>query len=224
MNIPEIKLRYWKGRGELAKFARAMRNYWEHVKAAFEMPLQQHDPLTAPMALVNILAWQRGVEKLGQEPEELFRIRVAHAYGFARDAGSVSGWEDMFEKLGYPHIAQDERLVNVDWDVISLKIRDGDLSDIPELLDTVIRQYGRTCRRYQYTTYIDMPLQARPQNFEADMEANNVSNSLEIALVPQPQNFEADIETTNTITALEVTLLLTILGIEAEMECVMVKG
>ncbi|GAK14854.1 hypothetical protein JCM19053_4725 [Vibrio sp. JCM 19053] len=43
------------------------------------MPLQQHDPLTAPMALVNILAWQREIERLGQEPEELFRIRVAHA-------------------------------------------------------------------------------------------------------------------------------------------------
>ena len=88
------------GRGELAKFARAMRNYWEHVRAAFEMPLQQHDPLTAPMALVNILAWQREIERLGQEPEELFRIRVAHAYGFARDAGTIAGWEDMFAKLG----------------------------------------------------------------------------------------------------------------------------
>ena len=62
MKIPEINLRYWMGRGELAKFVRAVRNYWEHVKAAFEMPLQQHDPLPAPIGLVNILAWQRGVD------------------------------------------------------------------------------------------------------------------------------------------------------------------
>ncbi|TOB47569.1 hemolysin [Vibrio parahaemolyticus] len=184
MKIPEITLRYWMGRGELAKFARAMRNYWDHVKAAFEMPLQQHDPLTAPMALVNILAWQRGIERLGQEPEALFRIRVAHAYGFARDAGSVSGWEEMFSKLGYPHIVQDERLNNVDWDVISLKIRDGDLTNVPKLLDTVIRQYGRTCRRYQYTSYVEMPLAARSKNIEAQFSTSHIKTRLNVAGLP----------------------------------------
>ncbi|MGF1842451.1 phage tail protein [Vibrio clamense] len=192
MKIPEINLRYWMGRGELAKFARAMRNYWEHVKAAFEMPLQQHDPLTAPIALVNILAWQRGVEKLGQEPEELFRIRVAHAYGFSRDAGSVSGWEEMFEKLGYPHIAQDERLVNVDWDVVSLKIRDGDLTKVPKLLDTVVRQYGRTCRRYQYTSYVEMPLAARSKNIEAQYSTAHVKTRINVGMLPNMFNVDCE--------------------------------
>ncbi|MEZ8060456.1 phage tail protein [Vibrio splendidus] len=192
MKIPEINLRYWMGRGELAKFARAMRNYWEHVKAAFEMPLQQHDPLTAPIALVNILAWQRGVEKLGQEPEDLFRIRVAHAYGFSRDAGSVSGWEEMFEKLGYPHIAQDERLVNVDWDVVSLKIRDGDLTKVPKLLDTVVRQYGRTCRRYQYTSYVEMPLAARSKNIEAQYSTAHVKTRINVGMLPNMFNVDCE--------------------------------
>lgn len=192
MKIPEINLRYWMGRGELAKFARAMRNYWEHVKAAFEMPLQQHDPLTAPIALVNILAWQRGVEKLGQEPEDLFRIRVAHAYGFSRDAGSVSGWEEMFEKLGYPHIAQDERLVNVDWDVVSLKIRDGDLTKVPKLLDTVVRQYGRTCRRYQYTSYVEMPLAARSKNIEAQYSMAHVKTRINVGMLPNMFNVDCE--------------------------------
>ncbi|MEZ8880252.1 phage tail protein [Vibrio lentus] len=192
MKIPEINLRYWMGRGELAKFARAIRNYWEHVKAAFEMPLQQHDPLTAPITLVNILAWQRGVEKLGQEPEDLFRIRVAHAYGFSRDAGSVSGWEEMFEKLGYPHIAQDERLVNVDWDVVSLKIRDGDLTKIPKLLDTVVRQYGRTCRRYQYTSYVEMPLAARSKNIEAQYSTAHVKTRINVGMLPNMFNVDCE--------------------------------
>lgn len=192
MKIPEIRLRYWMGRGELAKFARAMRNYWEHVKAAFEMPLQQHDPLTAPMSLVHILAWQRGVEKLGQEPEELFRIRVAHAYGFSRDAGSAAGWEEMFEKLGYPHITQDERLVNIDWDVISLKIRDGDLTNVPKLLDTVIRQYGRTCRRYQYTSYVEMPLAARSKHIEAHYSTSHVTTRLNVSLLPNVLNVDCE--------------------------------
>lgn len=184
MKIPDIKLSYWMGTGELAKIARALHSYWGHVKAAFEMPLQQHDPLTAPIALVNILAWQRDVERLGQEPEALFRIRVAHAYGFARDAGSVAGWEEMFDKLGYPHIAQDERLANVDWDVISLKIRDGDLTNVPKLLDTVVRQYGRTCRRYQYTSYVEMPLAARSKNIEAHYTTSHVKTRLNVAGLP----------------------------------------
>ncbi|MCG3724693.1 phage tail protein [Vibrio cincinnatiensis] len=192
MKIPEIKLRYWMGRGELAKLARALHGYWQHVKAAFEMPLQQHDPLTAPIALVNILAWQRDVERLGQEPEALFRIRVAHAYGFARDAGSVAGWEDMFAKLGYPHIAQDERLKNVDWDVISLKIRDGDLTNVPKLLDTVVRQYGRTCRRYQYTTYVEMPLAARSQNIEAHYNTSHVKARFNVAMLPKVLKVECE--------------------------------
>ncbi len=192
MKIPEINLRYWMGRGELAKFARAMRNYWEHVRAAFEMPLQQHDPLTAPMALVNILAWQREVERLGQEPEALFRIRVAHAYGFARDAGTIAGWEDMFAKLGYPHITQDERLANVDWDVISLKIRDGDLTNVPKLLDTVIRQYGRTCRRYQYTSYVEMPLAARSKNIEAQYSMSDVKARFNVGMLPSVLNVDCE--------------------------------
>ncbi|HFQ5358007.1 TPA: phage tail protein [Vibrio vulnificus] len=192
MKIPEIKLRYWMGRGELAKLARALHAYWGYVQAAFEMPLKQHDPLTAPIALVNILAWQRDVERLGQEPEELFRIRVAHAYGFARDAGSVAGWEEMFAKLGYPHIGQDERLVNVDWDVISLKIRDGDLSNVPKLLDTVIRQYGRTCRRYQYTTYVEMPLAAKNQSLEASYDNTHIKSRITVPMLPKVQSLECD--------------------------------
>ncbi|EGR2691041.1 hemolysin [Vibrio parahaemolyticus] len=192
MKIPEINLRYWMGRGELAKFARAMRNYWEHVRAAFEMPLQQHDLLTAPMALVNILAWQREVERLGQEPEALFRIRVAHAYGFARDAGTIAGWEEMFAKLGYPHITQDERLANVDWDVISLKIKDGDLTNVPKLLDTVIRQYGRTCRRYQYTSYVEMPLAARSKNIEAQYSMSHVKARFNVGMLPSVLNVDCE--------------------------------
>ncbi|HCH1217009.1 phage tail protein [Vibrio parahaemolyticus] len=192
MKIPEINLRYWMGRGELAKFARAMRNYWEHVRAALEMPLQQHDPLTAPMALVNILAWQREVERLGQEPEALFRIRVAHAYGFARDAGTIAGWEEMFAKLGYPHITQDERLANVDWDVISLKIKDGDLTNVPKLLDTVIRQYGRTCRRYQYTSYVEMPLAARSKNIEAQYSMSHVKARFNVGMLPSVLNVDCE--------------------------------
>ncbi|MCG7588042.1 phage tail protein [Photobacterium sp. OFAV2-7] len=192
MNLPEIKFKWWMGRGELAKFARALHNYWGHVEAALKMPLEQHDPLTAPLGIVDLLAWQRDVKRLGQEPEDIYRIRVAHSYSFARDGGSKAGWEEMFDKLGYPHIAQDERLKEVDWDVISLQIRDGDLTDVPELLDTVIRQYGRTCRRYQYTTYIEMPIAAKPQAIEASYETTHITTRINVPMQPKVSNMECE--------------------------------
>ncbi|PMN68419.1 hemolysin [Enterovibrio norvegicus] len=192
MKMPEINFKYWMGRGELAKFARALRNYWAHVEAALMLPLEKHDPLKAPIGVVNLMAWERDVNRLGQEPEALFRIRVAHAYGFARDGGSVAGWEEMFATLGYPHITQDERLTGVDWDVISLQIRDGDLSEVPELLDTVIRQYGRTCRRYQYTSYLELPVAARVQSFEGSLDVSRVTTRLNVAALPRPTNFECE--------------------------------
>ena len=212
------------GRGELAKLARVLRNYWEHVKAAFEMPLQQNDPLVAPIELVNVLAWQRGVERLGQEPEELFRIRVAHAYGFSHDAGSVSGWEDMFTKLGYPHIAQDERLANIDWDVISLKIRDGDLTNVPKLLDTIVRQYGRTCRRYQYTSYVAMPLAAKSQKVEAQYTTSHVKTRLNVSMLPKILNVEAQYATSHVKTRINVSMLPNMLNVDCEYYQATAKG
>lgn len=192
MRMPEIKFKYWMGRGELAKFAKALQAYWAHVEAVLKLPMQKHDPLTAPIGIVNLMAWERDVTRLGQEPEELFRIRVAHAYGFAREGGSIAGWEDMFAKLGYPHIVQDERLQNVDWDVVSLQIRDGDLSDVPKLLDTVIRQYGRTCRRYQYTTYIEMPVAARAQAVTAEQQVSVTQSHFNYSALPKPNSITAD--------------------------------
>ncbi|EHK9608879.1 hemolysin [Vibrio parahaemolyticus] len=192
MNIPEIKFKYWMGRGELAKFARALRNYWSHVEAALKISLHQNDPLKAPIGIVNLMAWERDVKRLGQEPEEIFRIRVACAFGFSKNGGSISGWEDMFAKLGYPHIGQDERLTGVDWDVISLKIRDGDLTEVPQLLDTVIRQYGRTCRRYQYTTYVEMPLAAKTKDIEAQYTTAHIKTRLNVGMLPNVLNVDCE--------------------------------
>ncbi|MCM0151556.1 hemolysins-related protein [Photobacterium galatheae] len=180
------------GRGELAKFARALHKYWGHVEAALKMPLQQHDPLTAPLGIVDLMAWQRDVTRLGEEPEDIYRIRVAHAYSFASEGGSKAGWEEMFDKLGYPHITQDERLQNVDWDVVSLEIRDGDLTEVPRLLDTVIRQYGRTCRRYQYTSYIQLPVVVKSLSVDASLEAAHIKSRINIPMSPKVLSMECE--------------------------------
>ncbi|HIF9546408.1 TPA: phage tail protein [Photobacterium damselae] len=194
MKLPQFRLPFWMGRGELAKLAKAFHAYWVRVKDTLELPLKQLDPMTAPLPLVDLLAWQRDVERLAREPEELYRIRVTYAYQFASGAGSVVGWQDMFEKLGYGHISLDERLTHVDWDVISIKIRDGDLSDIPGLLDEIIRQYGRTCRRYQYTTYLQMPIMANPQLMDGDQDIAVAITKFEVPVLPNPNVIDMDFE------------------------------
>ncbi|MEZ9417853.1 hemolysin, partial [Vibrio sp. 10N.286.49.E1] len=89
-----------------------------------------------------------------------------------------------------PHITQDERLANVDWDVINLKIQDGDLTHVPKLLDTVIRQYGRTCRRYQYTSYVEMPLAARSKTIEAQYATSHVKTRINVGMLPNMLNVD----------------------------------
>jgi len=83
-------------------------------------------------------------------------------------------------------------LADIDWDVISLKIQDGDLTHVPKLLDTVIRQYGRTCRRYQYTSYVEMPLAARSHNIEAIYTTSHVTTRINVGMLPNMFNVNCE--------------------------------
>ena len=107
-------------------------------------------PLLPDIEFVDLMAWQRDIERLPKEPEHIYRIRVNFAYAFATGGGSEVGWETMFDQLGYPHIEIDERLNYYPWDVVSVKVRDSDLNEVPGLMDALVRQYGRTCRRYSF--------------------------------------------------------------------------
>ncbi len=43
-----------------------------------------------------------------------------------------------------------ERQPDIDWDVILVRVTDSQIADNTQLLIQIIRQYGRTCRRYQF--------------------------------------------------------------------------
>ncbi|RAP71607.1 hypothetical protein ACZ87_01573, partial [Candidatus Erwinia dacicola] len=43
-----------------------------------------------------------------------------------------------------------ERQPGIDWDVILVRVTDSQISDNTQLMIQIIRQYGRTCRRYQF--------------------------------------------------------------------------
>ena len=161
------KMPYWLARpaSELDKLRKGAVRFWMRVSEMLAWPAKQLDPMTAELALVHLLAWERDITQIPNETEQTYRIRVKYALQFAKGAGTQSGWYFMFEKLGTPWITIDERVSEVDWDVVSLQLLDSDLAERNQLIDNICRQYGRTTRRYEYSTIASMPLVAPPNDF-----------------------------------------------------------
>ena len=53
---------------------------------------RQLDPMTAELEFVHLLAWERDIEQIPNETEQLYRTRVKYALKFAQGAGSKTGW------------------------------------------------------------------------------------------------------------------------------------
>jgi len=68
----------------------------------------------------------------------------------AIDAGSKGGFKEVLARFDVPLYGQIERDSESDWDVITLWLADSSLTQNPELAHHIIRQYGRTCRRYEF--------------------------------------------------------------------------
>ncbi|ELY6322053.1 phage tail protein [Cronobacter turicensis] len=145
-----LRLPFWMNEGEPAALLRAARRFWVLAYGWVTWPVSQFDPLTCAEPLLNLLAYDRDVTRFDGEPLALFRKRVAYAFVNARDAGSVEGFISIFERLGIGYVELQERQPGIDWDVILVRVTDGQLADNSQLMIQIIRQYGRTCRRYQF--------------------------------------------------------------------------
>jgi len=145
-----LSLPTWMKKGEPEKLLKAARKFWALVYGWVTWPVSQFDPLTCAEPLLNLLAYDRDITRFNGEPLALFRKRVAYAFINARDAGSVAGFISIFERLGIGYVELLERQPDIDWDVIIVRVTDSQIADNAQLLIQIIRQYGRTCRRYQY--------------------------------------------------------------------------
>ncbi|EGZ6858509.1 hypothetical protein OP658_002757 [Cronobacter sakazakii] len=145
-----LRLPFWMSEGEPATLLRAARRFWTLVYGWVTWPVSQFDPLTCAEPLLNLLAYDRDVTRFDGEPLALFRRRVAYAFVNARDAGSVEGFINIFERLGIGYVELQERQPGIDWDVILVRVTDSQIADNTQLMIQIIRQYGRTCRRYQF--------------------------------------------------------------------------
>ena len=159
---------YWLARpgSELDKLRKGSVRFWQRVTDMLAFPSKQLDPMTAELAFVHLLAWERDIEQIPSETELMYRTRVKYALPFAKGAGSKSGWLDMFKKLGMPWVTIDERFSETDWDVVDLQLLDIDFGERQNLISYICRQYGRTTRRYQYTTIAKMAVMSPPKNFD----------------------------------------------------------
>ncbi|EEE5036097.1 hypothetical protein CSN53_003353 [Salmonella enterica subsp. diarizonae] len=147
--LPDIKLPSWLDRGDVVRLKNTFIRFWGKVHGQVTWPLTQTDPLTCAESILNLMAWQYDITRFDGEPLTLYRKRVKYAFINAQDAGSVAGFKAIFERLGIGYVEILERQPDLDWDIVILHLTDNQISENTALLNQVIRQYGRTCRRYR---------------------------------------------------------------------------
>ncbi|WP_312244409.1 phage tail protein [Stutzerimonas nitrititolerans] len=166
----KLELPFWLAGTELSKLKAAAASWWAKVEGWMRWPLLQMDPDTCHLTILDLLAWQRDITRFKDEPESLYRLRVKYAFINAVDAGSVAGMKRILQRLGIGYVEIEERQPDRDWDVVLLQLTDGQLAQNPELLRVLIQQYGRTCRRYDFSTITPVPLSVALVDFNDDQQ------------------------------------------------------
>lgn len=166
----KLNLPFWLDGPQLAKLKKASQSWWEKVEGWMQWPLLQMDANTCHLTVLDLLAWQRDINRFKDEPESLYRLRVKFAFINAVDAGSTAGLKRILQRLGVGYVEIDERIPERDWDVVMLRLSDSQLSQNPELLRVMIQQYGRTCRRYDFVTITPVTLRLVAADFNDDQQ------------------------------------------------------
>lgn len=162
---PRLALTFWQALGGMQALRRAADRWWDLVQTWLEWPMQQLDADTAPLAILNLLAWERDITRFTGEPDWLYRKRVKYAYLNSADAGSVAGFKRILQRLGVGYVEIEERRLDRDWDIIVLRLTDSQLGENPELLDIIRQMYGRTCRRYEFEVVTPVSVGAAAPEF-----------------------------------------------------------
>lgn len=166
--LPELNLPAWMSKGEVGKLAMVAHQWFVWLGEWALWPVKQLDPMTCSEKVLDLIAWQRDIERFATEPLELYRLRVRHAYANARDAGSVNGFKKIFKRLGIGYVEVEERMDGLDWDVINIRLSDTQLAENESLLAVLIQHYGRTCRRYGWKIINNIPMEIQVVEFSND--------------------------------------------------------
>ena len=164
----KLELPFWLDGEEATKLKASAQAWWESVEGWVRWPLLQMDPETCHLSVLDLLAWQRDITRYIGEPESLYRLRVKYAFVNAVDAGSVAGFRRILQRLGVGDVKIKERQPDRDWDIVQLYFSDEQLSNNPTLIDIIVHQYGRTCRRYELVGTTELTLELAAAEFGLD--------------------------------------------------------
>lgn len=170
MEWVKLKFKFWMAAGNVKQYSEFLNSWFEYVRGLLLFPVQQFDAEAANIYLVDLLAWQRDIVRFNQEPEWLYRRRVKHAYANARDAGTAAGFAKIWQRMELGFLEIQERIDGRDWDIVELTVTESTIAQQPELLDIIIEKYGRTCRRYEWTTKTNLKAQVLSAHIEQESE------------------------------------------------------
>lgn len=148
MKFPDLKLPVWMSGKNTQALKRVAIAWWQQVEMWLKTPLDLGNALDAPIAIVDLLAYQRNVNRYRNEPEWLYRLRTHFAFLNAKDAGTGAGMKRIFERLEMPVFGIDERIEGYDWDMLRLRAGVDTYTKHRTALDIVLTEYRRTCRRW----------------------------------------------------------------------------
>ena len=148
MSDPTYQLSFWMAGARATALARAAKRWWDTAAAWFRTAYDFNDARTVALAVVDLLAYQRGITRYRGEPEWLYRLRVHHAYANWLDAGTKVGMERIFARLQMPVYDLEERVEGYDWDMIRLRASLTDYLSAADVLHIMMQAYRRTCRRW----------------------------------------------------------------------------
>ena len=69
--------------------SKGVSNFFKKVKGWILFPLEQADALSCSESLLELMAWDRDIQRFNGEPLSLFRKRIKFAAINAKDSGSV---------------------------------------------------------------------------------------------------------------------------------------
>lgn len=195
--LPEVVIPWWQDGSTTAEelkephfLSKGVFSFWLMVRAWLLFPLRQMDALTCSESLLNLMAWDRDITRFENEPLTLFRKRVKFAAINAKDAGSVAGFKRIFERLGIAIVSFKEREDVIEWDVCTIELTDSAISQNSKLVQVLIEQYGRTCRRYRFQVTYPSEISIQHGEF-SHSSAIYYAKSEEVTIVEfNPQSIE----------------------------------
>jgi|SRR5690554_5178264 len=148
----KIQLPVWLQKGQVVTLKQAAEQWWNDLLSFTAWPAQQKDVEQCHDLALAPLGWERNLNRYSEETLDQYRARVRHAFANAVDAGSTTGFKQIIARLGVGVVDIKERMAGQDWDVVAVVVTSEQEQEFGQLMRVIIRDYGRTCRRYRLHT------------------------------------------------------------------------